>query len=169
MIFTRTQSCRHKSRQRFASDECIHNTRHALTAIDLKSCRIINIKLWGASADTAKHKKCNRLAEPAIFRCGAAECWRPGLDERTTLRCRRCRALRFPQTSRPVSDIGKRDIIEPAVEVTPNGRQDSRAANPRPRLCGEKRFGRETDGAEEFVAGAARRAFVVIEKWKQVM
>ena len=35
-----------------------------------------------------KRKKLNRLAALAIFRFGAAECWSPALDARTTLRCR---------------------------------------------------------------------------------
>ena len=62
-----------------------------------------------------------RGAGAQAFRCGAAACWNPASDARTTSRSRRCRISCCPATSRPAKRYWKRDIIEPPVEVTTRG------------------------------------------------
>src|SRR5258708_36211140 len=56
-------------------DECIRNTCHALTAIELKSCRIINIKLGRVSGHTEARlmqEMCRKRGVP-VWRGGMLE------------------------------------------------------------------------------------------------
>ena len=88
-------------------DECIHSEEHALAAIELGACRILNIKLaawaaivWrGASTTSASSAGC---------RSGAGGCWNPASAGRTTSRSPRCRISRCPATSPPAGVTGTR-------------------------------------------------------------
>jgi o-succinylbenzoate synthase len=101
-------------------DECIHNTRHALTAIELKSCRIINIKLGRVSGHTEA-----RLIEQAC-RAHGVPVWCGGMLESGIGRAHNIAMSTLPGFSLP-GDVSasqrywSEDIIEPPVEVTENG------------------------------------------------
>ena len=98
-------------------DECIHNTRHALTAIALKSCRIINIKLGRVSGHTEA-----RLMQDACLAHGVPV-WCGGMLESGIGRAHNIAMSTLPGFSLP-GDVSAsqrywtEDIIEPAVEVT---------------------------------------------------
>jgi o-succinylbenzoate synthase len=101
-------------------DECIHNTRHALTAIELKSCRIINIKLGRVSGHSEA-----RLIEQAC-RAHGVPVWCGGMLESGIGRAHNIAMSTLPGFSLP-GDVSasqrywSEDIIEPPVEVTENG------------------------------------------------
>jgi O-succinylbenzoate synthase len=101
-------------------DECIHNTRHALTAIELKACRIINIKLGRVSGHTEARQMqqaCRELAIPV---------WCGGMLESGIGRAHNIAMSTLPGFTLP-GDVSashrywNEDIIEPAVEVSPQG------------------------------------------------
>ncbi|HEY2352849.1 MAG TPA: o-succinylbenzoate synthase [Candidatus Acidoferrum sp.] len=101
-------------------DECIYNTRHALTAIELKSCRIINIKLGRVSGHTeaqSMQEACRQRGIPV---------WCGGMLESGIGRAHNIAMSTLPGFTLPgdVSASGRywnEDIIEPAVEVTARG------------------------------------------------
>jgi O-succinylbenzoate synthase len=101
-------------------DECIHNTRHALTAIELKSCRIINIKLGRVSGHTEA-----RLMQNAC-RAHGVPVWCGGMLESGIGRAHNIAMSTLPGFSLP-GDVSasqrywSEDIVEPAVEVTAKG------------------------------------------------
>ena len=101
-------------------DECIHNTRHALTAIELKACRIINVKLGRVSGHTEA-----RLMQDAC-RAHGVPVWCGGMLESGIGRAHNIAMSTLPGFSLP-GDVSasqrywSEDIIEPAVEVTPRG------------------------------------------------
>jgi O-succinylbenzoate synthase len=101
-------------------DECIHNTRHALTAIELKSCRIINIKLGRVSGHTEA-----RLMQQAC-RAHGVPVWCGGMLESGIGRAHNIAMSTLPGFSLP-GDVSasqrywSEDIVEPPVEVTEKG------------------------------------------------
>jgi O-succinylbenzoate synthase len=101
-------------------DECIHNTRHALTAIELKACRIINLKLGRVSGHTEA-----RLMQEAC-RTHGIPVWCGGMLESGIGRAHNIAMSTLPGFSLP-GDVSasqrywSEDIIEPVVEVTPKG------------------------------------------------
>ena len=101
-------------------DECIHNTRHALTAIELKACRIINIKLGRVSGHTEA-----RLMQEAC-RTHGVPVWCGGMLESGIGRAHNIAMSTLPGFSLP-GDVSasqrywSEDIVEPAVEVTARG------------------------------------------------
>ena len=101
-------------------DECIHNTRHALTAIELKSCRIINIKLGRVSGHTEA-----RLMQNAC-RIHGVPVWCGGMLESGIGRAHNIAMSTLPGFTLP-GDVSasqrywSEDIVEPAVEVTAKG------------------------------------------------
>ncbi len=101
-------------------DECIHNTRHALTAIELKSCRIINIKLGRVSGHTEARlmqEMCRKRDVPV---------WCGGMLESGIGRAHNIAMSTLPGFTLP-GDVSasqrywSEDIIEPGVEVTAKG------------------------------------------------
>jgi O-succinylbenzoate synthase len=101
-------------------DECIHNTRHALTAVDLKACRIINIKLGRVGGHTeAKllQKACKERGVPV---------WCGGMLESGIGRAHNVAMSTLPGFILP-GDVSasqrywNEDIVEPEIEVTSNG------------------------------------------------
>jgi O-succinylbenzoate synthase len=101
-------------------DECIHNTRHALTAIELKSCRIINIKLGRVSGHTEA-----RLMQNAC-RIHGVPVWCGGMLESGFGRAHNIAMSTLPGFTLP-GDVSashrywSENIVEPAVEVTAKG------------------------------------------------
>jgi len=101
-------------------DECIHNTRHALTAIELKACRIINIKLGRVSGHTEA-----RLMQETC-RTHGVPVWCGGMLESGIGRAHNIAMSTLPGFSLP-GDVSasqrywNEDIIEPAVVVTAKG------------------------------------------------
>jgi O-succinylbenzoate synthase len=101
-------------------DECIHNTRHALTAIELKSCRIINIKLGRVSGHTEA-----RLMQE-MCRMRGVPVWCGGMLESGIGRAHNIAMSTLPGFTLP-GDVSasqrywSEDIIEPGVEVTAKG------------------------------------------------
>jgi O-succinylbenzoate synthase len=101
-------------------DECIHNTRHALTAIELRACRIINIKLGRVSGHTEA-----RLMQDAC-RSHGIPVWCGGMLEYGIGRAHNIAMSTLAGFSLP-GDVSASerywndDIISPVVEVTPKG------------------------------------------------
>src|SRR5690348_10831022 len=101
-------------------DECINNARHALSAIELKACRIINIKLGRVGG----HTEAKRVEETC--RAHGIPVWCGGMLETGIGRAHNIAMSTLPGFSLP-GDVSasqrywNEDIIEPAVEVTPRG------------------------------------------------
>jgi len=101
-------------------DECIGNSRHAATAIDLDACRIINIKLGRVGGHTEArrvHDICSTHGIPV---------WCGGMLESGIGRAHNIAMSTLPGFTLP-GDVSasrrywREDIIEPAVEVTARG------------------------------------------------
>ena len=101
-------------------DECIHNTRHALTAIELNACRIINIKLGRVSGHTEA-----RLMQEMCRKRGVPV-WCGGMLESGIGRAHNIAMSTLPGFTLP-GDVSasqrywNEDIIEPGVAVTAKG------------------------------------------------
>ncbi|MGH9804072.1 MAG: enolase C-terminal domain-like protein, partial [Candidatus Acidiferrales bacterium] len=101
-------------------DEPIHNARHARAAIELRACQIINIKLGrvgGHSEARRVHDVCREAAVPV---------WCGGMLESGVGRAHNIAMSTLPNFSLPGDVSASRrywdeDIIEPEVEVTPQG------------------------------------------------
>jgi o-succinylbenzoate synthase len=101
-------------------DECVHNTSHAISAIELKACRIINIKLGRVSGHTEARRMqaaCQKRDIPV---------WCGGMLESGIGRAHNIAMSTLPGFSLP-GDVSAsqrywaEDIIEPEVEVTAQG------------------------------------------------
>lgn len=101
-------------------DECINNSRHALTAIELKACRIINIKLGRVGG----HSEARRVEE--VCRTHGIPVWCGGMLETGIGRAHNIAMSTLAGFTLP-GDVSaskrywSEDIIEPEVEVTPKG------------------------------------------------
>lgn len=101
-------------------DECINNSRHALTAIELKACRIINIKLGRVGG----HTEAKRVEE--VCRTHNIPVWCGGMLETGIGRAHNIAMSTLPGFTLP-GDVSAsqrywaEDIIEPEVEVTSKG------------------------------------------------
>ena len=101
-------------------DECIYNARHALTAIELKACRIINIKLGRVSGHTEA-----RIVQE-LCREHGVPVWCGGMLESGIGRAHNIAMSTLPGFTLP-GDVSashrywQQDIIEPLVEVTAKG------------------------------------------------
>jgi O-succinylbenzoate synthase len=101
-------------------DECIHNARHALAAIELGACKVINLKLGrvgGHSEAKRVHDVCRQRGIPL---------WCGGMLESGVGRVHNIAMSTLPGFVLPGDlSASKRywdeDIIEPEVEVTQNG------------------------------------------------
>ena len=101
-------------------DECIYNTRHALTAIELKACRIINIKLGRVGGHTEARKIQKACCERSV------PVWCGGMLETGVGRSHNIAMSTLPGFSLPgdvsaSSRYWSEDIIDPPVEVTAAG------------------------------------------------
>jgi o-succinylbenzoate synthase len=101
-------------------DECINNAMHALAAIELKACRIINIKLGRVGG----HSEARRVEE--VCRTRAIPVWCGGMLESGIGRAHNIAMSTLAGFTLP-GDVSasarywSEDIIEPEVEVTPKG------------------------------------------------
>jgi O-succinylbenzoate synthase len=101
-------------------DECIHNARHALTAIELKACRIINIKLGRVGGHTEAREV------QAVCRSRGIPVWCGGMLETGIGRAHNIAMSTLAGFTLP-GDVSaskrywEEDIIEPEVEVTAHG------------------------------------------------
>jgi len=101
-------------------DECIHNTRHALAAIELNACRIINIKVGRVGG----HSEARLLQEAA--RARGVPVWCGGMLESGIGRAHNVAMSTLPGFSLPgdvsaSSRYWDEDIIDPEVEVSATG------------------------------------------------
>jgi o-succinylbenzoate synthase len=101
-------------------DESIHNTRDALTAIELEACRIVNVKLGRVGG----HMEARRVQEACRER--GVPVWCGGMLESGVGRAHNIAMSTLPGFVLP-GDVSaslrywNEDIIEPFVEVTPQG------------------------------------------------
>lgn len=101
-------------------DECIHNSRHAKSAIELGACRIINIKLGRVGGYT------EALRVHDVSRENAIPVWCGGMLESGVGRAHNIALSTLPGFTLP-GDVSAscrywdEDIIAPPVEVTSSG------------------------------------------------
>jgi O-succinylbenzoate synthase len=101
-------------------DECIHNARHALTAIELKACRIINIKLGrvGGHAEAREVQEVCRQRGIAVWCGGMLE---TGIGRAHNIAMSTLPGFTLPGDVSASKRYWDEDIIEPEVEVTSKG------------------------------------------------
>ncbi len=101
-------------------DESIHNANHARAAIEMKACRIINIKLGRVGG----HSEARRVEE--VCRNRSVPVWCGGMLETGVGRAHNIAMSSLPGFTLP-GDVSAsqrywhEDIIEPEVEVSPRG------------------------------------------------
>jgi o-succinylbenzoate synthase len=101
-------------------DECINNVRHAAAAIELGACRIVNVKLGrvgGHGGARKVHDLCWQHSVPV---------WCGGMLESGIGRAHNVAMSTLPNFTLPGDVSASRrywheDIIEPEIEVTPQG------------------------------------------------
>jgi O-succinylbenzoate synthase len=101
-------------------DECINNARHALTAIELKACRIINIKLGrvgGHSEAQRVEQVCRNYSIPVW--CGGM--LETGIGRAHNIAMSTLEGFTLPGDVSASRRYWNEDIIEPEVEVTSKG------------------------------------------------
>lgn len=109
-----------KMRTAICLDECINNVAHARAAIESGACRIINIKLGRVGGHTGArevHDVCQQANVPV---------WCGGMLESGIGRAHNIAMSALPQFTLPGDVSASRrywaeDIIEPEVEVSPQG------------------------------------------------
>ena len=101
-------------------DECIHNARHALTAIELRACRIINIKLGrvGGHAEAREVQEVCRARGIPVWCGGMLE---TGIGRAHNIAMSTLPGFRLPGDVSASKRYWEEDIIEPEVEVTSQG------------------------------------------------
>lgn len=101
-------------------DECIHNPDHAEAALSMGACRIINVKLGRVGG----HAQAKQIEE--FCRSRGAPVWCGGMLETGIGRAHNIAMSTLPGFVLP-GDVSAsqrywdEDVIEPEVEVTPNG------------------------------------------------
>src|SRR5262252_5848906 len=101
-------------------DECIHNTRHAMAALDLRACRIINIKLGRVSGHTEARllqEACRKRNTPVW--CGGM--LESGIGRAHNIAMSTLAGFTLPGDVSASRRYWDEDIIEPGVEVTSQG------------------------------------------------
>jgi O-succinylbenzoate synthase len=100
-------------------DECIHNTSHAVSAIELKACRIINIKLGRVSGHTEARRMQNECRKRNVpVWCGGM--LESGIGRAHNIAMSSLAGFSLPGDVSASQRYWAEDIIEPEVEV--NGR-----------------------------------------------
>ena len=101
-------------------DECINNARHALTAIELKACRIINIKLGrvGGHSEARRVEQVCRTHSIPVWCGGMLE---TGIGRAHNIAMSTLAGFTLPGDVSASKRYWNEDIIEPEVEVTSNG------------------------------------------------
>jgi len=101
-------------------DESIHHARDAETAIELKACRIINIKVGrvgGLSEAIAVHDLCQRNKIPVW--CGGM--LETGIGRAVNIALSTLANFRLPGDVSASKRYWEEDITDPEIEVTPRG------------------------------------------------
>jgi O-succinylbenzoate synthase len=101
-------------------DECIHTVEHARAAIELRACRIINIKLGrvgGYSPAIQIHNLCRSKQVPVW--CGGM--LESGIGRAHNIALSTLENFSLPGDITASSRYWAEDIIEPEVEVTSQG------------------------------------------------
>lgn len=101
-------------------DESIHHLRHAREAVELKACRIINIKLGRVGGHTTAwemQKYCQDNAVPAW--CGGM--LESGIGRAHNVAMSTLPGFTLPGDVSASSRYWESDLIDPVVEVTPRG------------------------------------------------
>jgi O-succinylbenzoate synthase len=101
-------------------DECIRSAHQAQQAIDLKACRIINIKL-GRVGGFAEAKKVHDVAQAADVPVWCGGMLESGLGRAHNIALSTLPNFFLPGDVSASKRYWARDIIQPAVEVTPLG------------------------------------------------
>jgi o-succinylbenzoate synthase len=101
-------------------DECINNARHALTAIELKACRIINIKLGrvGGHSEALRVEQICRTHSIPVWCGGMLE---TGIGRAHNIAMSTLAGFTLPGDVSASKRYWNEDIIEPEVAVTSNG------------------------------------------------
>jgi O-succinylbenzoate synthase len=101
-------------------DESIHNRRDALAAIEMESCRIINIKVGRVGGFTEAKKVHDVCASRNIpVWCGGM--LESGVGRAHNIAISALHNFRLPGDVSASKRYWKEDVIEPEVEVTPQG------------------------------------------------
>ncbi|MEO6966726.1 MAG: o-succinylbenzoate synthase [Acidobacteriaceae bacterium] len=101
-------------------DESIHNRRDALAAIEMESCRIINIKLGRVGGFSEAIRVHNVTAERGVpVWCGGM--LETGIGRAHNIALASLENFILPGDVSASTRYWEEDIIDPAVEVTPNG------------------------------------------------
>jgi o-succinylbenzoate synthase len=101
-------------------DECIHDVEHARAAIEMGACRIINIKLGRVGGHTAAHRihdLCQAKSIPVW--CGGM--LESGIGRAHNIAMSSLANFSLPGDVSASKRYWAEDIIEPEVEVTPQG------------------------------------------------
>jgi O-succinylbenzoate synthase len=101
-------------------DECIHNSRHANTAIELKACRIINIKLGrvGGHSEAREVQQVCRTRGIPVWCGGMLE---TGIGRAHNIAMSTLAGFTLPGDVSASKRYWDEDIIEPEVEVSAQG------------------------------------------------
>ena len=101
-------------------DECINNARHASTAIELKACRIINIKLGrvGGHSEAQRVEEVCRMHGIPVWCGGMLE---TGIGRAHNIAMSTLEGFTLPGDVSASKRYWSEDIIEPEVEVTAKG------------------------------------------------
>jgi O-succinylbenzoate synthase len=101
-------------------DECIHNTRHALAAIELNACRIINIKVGRVGGHTEARSLQAACKESGIpVWCGGM--LESGIGRAHNIAMSTLPGFTLPGDVSASSRYWDEDIIQPEVEVSKEG------------------------------------------------
>lgn len=101
-------------------DECINNARHALTAIELKACGIINIKLGRVGGHT-EAKRVEELCRSHFIPVWCGGMLETGIGRAHNIAMSSLQGFTLPGDVSASKRYWSEDIIEPEVEVTPKG------------------------------------------------
>ena len=101
-------------------DECINNSRHALTAIELKACRIINIKLGRVGGHT-EAKRVEELCRSHSIPVWCGGMLETGIGRAHNIAMSTLRGFTLPGDVSASKRYWDEDLIEPEVVVTPKG------------------------------------------------
>jgi O-succinylbenzoate synthase len=101
-------------------DECINNARHALSAIELKACRIINIKLGrvGGHSEARRVEQVCRTHSIPVWCGGMLE---TGIGRAHNIAMSTLAGFTLPGDVSASKRYWNEDIIEPEVEVSSRG------------------------------------------------
>lgn len=101
-------------------DECIHSEEHARAAIEIRACQIINMKLGRVGGHTAA-KRIHDLCEAKGIPVWCGGMLESGIGRAHNIAMSTLSDFVLPGDVSASKRYWEQDIIEPEVEVTPNG------------------------------------------------